>query len=63
MPHILPHFIVEKENKVVFLVKGIFPEHVILKNYMPYFPKIFKGMVTRCEERFYKMRMKINSRK
>jgi len=63
MPKMPPHFIVEKENKVVFLIKGVFPEHLILKNYMPYFPKVFKGMVIRCEENFYKMRMKINSRK
>ena len=63
MPKIPPHFIVEKENKVIFLIKGVFPEHLILNNYMPYFPKVFKGMVIRCEESFYKMRMKINSRK
>ena len=63
MPKIPPHFIVETENKVVFLIKGVFPEHLILKNYMPYFPKVFKGMVIRCEESFYKMRMRINSRK
>ena len=59
MSKIPPHFIVEKENKVVFLVKGVFPEELILKNYMPYFPKVFKGMVIRCEESFYKMRIQI----
>ena len=63
MPKIPPHFIVKKESKVVFLIKGVFPEHLILKNYMPYFPKEFKGIVMRCEESFYKMRMKINSNK
>ena len=63
MPKIPPHFIVKKESKVVFLIKGVFPEHLILKNYMPYFPKEFKGIVMRCEESFYKMRMKINSKK
>jgi len=63
MPKIPPHFIVEEENKVVFLIKSVFPEHLILKNHMPYFPKVFKGMVIRYEESFYKMRMKINSRK
>ena len=63
MHKIPPHFIVEKENKVIFLIKGVFPEHLILKNYMPYFPAAFKGMVIRCEESFYKMRMRINSRK
>ena len=61
MPKIPPHFIVEKDHKVVFLIKGVFPEHLILKNYMPYFPKAFKGSVIRCEESFYKMRMKANS--
>ena len=62
MPKIPPHFIVEKDHKVVFLIKGVFPEHLILKNYMPYFPKEFKGIVMRCEESFYKMRMKANSK-
>ena len=62
MPKIPPHFIVKKESKVVFLIKGVFPEHLILKNYMPYFPKEFKGIVMRCEESFYKMRMKANSK-
>ena len=63
MPKIPPHFIVEKDNKVVFLIKGVFSEHLILKSYMPYFPKVSQGMVIRCEENFYKMRMKINSSK
>ena len=58
-----PHFIVENESKIVFLIKGVFPEHIILKNYMTYFPKDFKGIVIRCEERFYKMRMKVGSKK
>ncbi len=62
MTRIPPHFIVEKDNKVVFLIKGFFPEHLILNNYMPYFPKTFKGIVMRCEESFYKMRMKANSK-
>ena len=61
MLKIPPHFIVEKDNKVVFLIKGFFPEQLILKNYMPFFPKTFKGIVMRCEESFYKMRMKVNS--
>tara|TARA_Y100000589_G_scaffold44616_1_gene37562 strand:+ start:334 stop:525 length:192 start_codon:yes stop_codon:yes gene_type:complete len=63
MSKIPPHFIVEKEKKVVFLIKGIFPENLILKEYMPYFPTSFKGIVMRCEESFYKMRIKVNSRK
>ena len=58
-----PHFIFENNNKVVFLIKGSFPEHLILKNYMPYFPETFKGFVMRCEESFYKMRMRVNSKK
>tara|TARA_Y100000589_G_scaffold186713_1_gene176792 strand:- start:188 stop:379 length:192 start_codon:yes stop_codon:yes gene_type:complete len=61
MSKIPPHFIVEKENKVVFLIKGVFPKHLILKYYMPYFPKGFQGTIIRCEERFYKMRIKVNS--
>ena len=63
MPKIPPHFIVETDKKVFFLIKGVFPANLILKNYMPYFPKTFKGIVMRCEESFYKMRMKINSKK
>ena len=63
MIQIPPHFISEKENKVTFLIKGAFPENLILKNYMPYFPKEFKGIVMRCEESFYKLRMKVNSNK
>ena len=61
MLSIPPHFIIEKENKVVFLIKGVFPQHLILDNYMPFFPKTYKGIVMRCEESFYKMRMKANS--
>ena len=63
MALIPPHFIAAKENKVVFLIKGVFPANLILKNYMPYFPKTFKGIVMRCEESFYKMRIKVNSKK
>tara|TARA_B100001287_G_C22409072_1_gene401552 strand:+ start:362 stop:556 length:195 start_codon:yes stop_codon:yes gene_type:complete len=62
MTKIPPHFIVEKEKKVVFLIKGVFPEDLLLSNYMPNFPKVFKGIVIRCEESFYKMRMKVNSK-
>ena len=63
MLKIPPHFIIEKEHKVVFLIKGVFPENLILKNYMPHFPEVFKGIVMRCEESFYKMRIKVNSKK
>ena len=52
MSKIPPHFIVEKENKAVFLIKGVFPEHLILMNFMPYFAKAFKVTVMRCEESF-----------
>tara|TARA_B100000212_G_scaffold302734_1_gene249157 strand:- start:185 stop:376 length:192 start_codon:yes stop_codon:yes gene_type:complete len=62
MTKIPTHFIIEEDKKVVFLIKGFFPEHLILKNYMPFFPKVFKGIVIRCEESFYKMRMKVNSK-
>ena len=57
-----PHFIVEKEKKVFFLIKGVFPDHLILKNFMPYFPEVYEGSIIRCEESFYKMRMKVNSK-
>ena len=62
IPKIPPHFIVEEEKKVVFLIKGVFPENFILQQYMSYFPKVLKGVVMRCEESFYKMRMKVNSK-
>ena len=63
MPEIPPHFIVETDKKVIFLIKGVFPANLILKNYMPYFPKASIGIVMRCEESFYKMRIKVNSKK
>ena len=63
MPKIPPHFIIEDDNMVIFLIKGVFPKHLILKNYMHYFPKAYKGTVMRCEESFYKMRMKVNLKK
>ena len=63
MPKIPPHFIVENENTVVFLIKGFFPKYLILKNYMPYFPKVSKGILMRGEESFYKMRMKFIAKK
>ena len=63
MRNIPPHFIVEEDKKVIFLIKGVFPENLILKNYMPLFPKTFKGSIVRCEESFYKMRMKVNANK
>ena len=62
MKDLPPHFLVEKEKKVVFLIKGVFQEHLILNKYLPNFPEGYKGMVMRCEESFYKMRMKANSK-
>ena len=63
MPNKPPQFIVEKENAVVFLIKCFFPEYLILKNYMHYFPKVSKVIKMRFEESFYKMRMKVNLKK
>ena len=57
-----PHFLVEEENYAMFLIKGVFTEHLILKNYTPSFPK-FKSTIMRCEESFYKRRIKVNSKK
>ena len=42
MNKISTHFIVEESEKVVFFIKGFFTEHLILKNYMPFFPKYLK---------------------
>ena len=50
-----------KRKKVVFLVKGIFPAKIILDQYLTNFPKGYKGILVRCEESFYKMRMKDNN--
>tara|TARA_Y100000589_G_C27165377_1_gene634539 strand:+ start:742 stop:1149 length:408 start_codon:yes stop_codon:yes gene_type:complete len=61
MKDIPPHFIIEKDKTVVFLIKGIFKEELILSKYMDNFPKSYKGTVMRCEESFYKLRMKANS--
>ena len=62
MISIPPHFIVEREKKAVFLIKGALPRHLILEYYMPYFPNMLKGIVMRCEESFFKMRMIANSK-
>ena len=61
MKDIPPHFIIEKDKTVVFLIKGIFKEELILSKYMDNFPKSYKGTVMRCEESFYKLRMKANN--
>ncbi len=61
MKNLPPHFIITKDKKVVFLVKGIFPEKIILDQYLTNFPKGYKGILVRCEESFYKMRIKENN--
>ena len=61
MKNLPPHFVVKKEKKVVFLVKGIFPEKIILDQYINNFPNGYKGILVRCEESFYKMRMRENN--
>ena len=58
-----PHFIIEKEKEVVFLIRGGFPATFALGNYMKNFPEGWKGSIIRCEESFYKMRMKSNRAK
>ena len=61
MKNLPPHFIITKDKKVVFLVKGIFPEKIILDKFLNNFPKGYKGILVRCEESFYKMRMEENN--
>jgi len=61
MKNLPPHFVIQKDKKVVFLVKGIFPKKIILEQYMKNFPKGYKGILVRCEESFYKMRMRKNN--
>tara|TARA_B100000575_G_scaffold102751_1_gene81871 strand:+ start:2040 stop:2444 length:405 start_codon:yes stop_codon:yes gene_type:complete len=60
MKNLPPHFVIQKDKKVVFLIKGIFPEEIILDKYINNFPKGYKGILVRCEESFYKMRMREN---
>ena len=61
MKNLPPHFIVNDEKKVVFLVKGIFPGKLLLEKYLSNFPEGFKGQLIRCEESFYKLRTKANN--
>ena len=63
MHNLPPNFLVEKEEKVIFLIKHFFPENFIFNNHMPYFPKVFKGIVMRSEENFYKMKRKVNTQR
>ena len=61
MKNLPPHFLILKDKKVVFLVKGIFPEKITLDQYITHFPDGYKGILIRCEESFYKMRMRENN--
>ena len=62
MKNLPPHFVITKDKKVVFLVKGIFPAKIIFDQYMNNFPKGYTGILVRCEESFYKMRTKENKK-
>ena len=44
-----PHFVIQKDKKVVFLVKGIFPEEITLDQYINYFPEGYKGMTIKSK--------------
>ena len=61
MKNLPPHFVIKKERKVVFLIKGMLPEQLILDQYISNFPDGYEGILVRCEESFYKMRMKENN--
>ena len=61
MKNLPPHFIIKKDNKVVFLVKYISKEKIMLDQYLTNFPEGYTGQLVRCEESFYKMRMKENN--
>ncbi len=63
MKNLPPHFLIQKKKTVVFLIKGIFPENIFLNKYMSIFPEGYKGEIIRCEENFYKMRVKANNTK
>tara|TARA_B100000212_G_scaffold245599_1_gene187502 strand:- start:199 stop:390 length:192 start_codon:yes stop_codon:yes gene_type:complete len=55
-----PHFMVMKENKVLYLIQDFFPEYLIFKNFIPNFANIYKVVLMKCEESFHKMRIKVN---
>ena len=55
-----PHFIDEKKKEVVFHLKGTFSVQLAIPTWMQSFPEGFKGVTCRCEETFYKLRVKIN---
>ena len=63
MKNLPPHFLIQKEKTVIFLIKGIFPENTLLNKYMPIFPEDYEGKIIRCEETFYKMRVRANNKK
>ena len=61
MKNLPPHFVIKNEKRVIFHIKGIFPEQINLDQYMTNFPEGYKGIIVRCEESFYKMRIKENN--
>ena len=48
MKNLPPHFVIQKDKKIVFLLKGIFPEKIIVAQYINYFPKSYIGILVRC---------------
>ena len=55
-----PHYVDEKNQEVVFHIKGGFPTTMAIPQWMRCFPDGYKGLVVRCEETFYKLRAKVN---
>ena len=58
--NIPPHFIDEKKKEVVFHLKGTFLVQLAIPTWMKSFQDDFKGVTSRCEETFYKLRAKVN---
>ena len=57
-----PHYLDEKNKQVVFHIKGGFPTTMAIPTWMKNFPDDFKGVVVRCEETFFRLRAKANSK-
>ena len=55
-----PHFVDEKKKEVVFHLKGTFLVQLAIPACTQPFPEGFNGVTCRCEETFYKLRVKIN---
>ena len=55
-----PHFTDDKKKEVVFHINGGYPVKMVIPDFMQAFPKGFKGVICRCEETFYKLRLKVN---